>query len=269
MTSPDPFAEACARGQAAWPALPLPAEQFAQHLSTLVGAPDAPGFSGLAVEDLFLARACAGQIAGAADAFRAKYRATIRAALGRVVPPADVDELEQQFLKDMLLGGLDSAPKIGSYGGRAPLDRWVAVAAQRVGLASLRHHKAEARARTAAAAEPSPGDVHPEIALIKGKYRGDFQAALMEALGRLPERDRLLLKLHLVNGVPVEKIGQMFSVTQPTASRWLAAARDAVRDDIEKTLEQRLGTSSREVMSLAGMVASQLELSISHVLGTK
>ncbi len=143
------------------------------------------------------------------------------------------------------------------------------VASQRTALMSLREHKAETRARNAAAAEPSPGgDLHPEDALMKERYRGDFQRALAEALERLPDRDRLLLKLHLVNGVSVEKVGQMFSVSQPTASRWLAAAREAVREDMKKTLGARLGTTSGEVSSLAGMVASQLELSISMVLKT-
>jgi hypothetical protein len=66
--------------------------------------------------------------------------------------------------------------------------------------------------------------------------------------------------------VSVEKIGKMFAVSQPTASRWLAAAREALLADIKTTLGARLGASSEELASLAGMVASRLDLSLSMIL---
>jgi hypothetical protein len=58
----------------------------------------------------------------------------------------------------------------------------------------------------------------------------------------------------------------MFSVSQPTVSRWLAAAREKLLDDIKRALGARLGTSSAELASLAGMVASRLDLSLSALL---
>ena len=157
--------------------------------------------------------------------------------------------------------------RIGSYAGKAPLDRWLGVAAQRAALMWLRENRTEARARDGAAAEPAAsGNTHPEMAFLKDRYRGEFEQALKESLGRLPERERTLLRLHLVNGVSVEKIGQMFAVSQPTASRWLAAARETLLDDIKATLGNRLGASSQELASLAGMVASRLDLSLSMLL---
>ena len=109
----------------------------------------------------------------------------------------------------------------------------------------LRENQTEARARDGAAAEPAAsGNTHPEMAFVKDRYRGDFEQALKDSLARLPERERTLLRLHIVNGVSVEKIGQMFAVSQPTASRWLAAARATLLDDIKATLGNRLGASS-------------------------
>ena len=74
---------------------------------------------------------------------------------------------------------------------------------------------------------------------MKENYRGEFEKALAQALERLPEHERALLRLHLVNGVSLEKIGTMFAVSQPTASRWLAAARAKLLDDVKQTLAPR------------------------------
>lgn len=264
------LADICARARAAFPDIAHDNATFVGDLARAAKTADLSGLAALAVEDLFLASACRAKVPRAVETFRARHRQTIRSTVGRIVPAGDVDEIEQQLLDQVLLGASNAAPKIAGYGGRAPLDRWIAVAAQRAALMWLREHRTEARARSAAAREPSPGgDLHPEAAFLKQRYQDDFQQAMAEALGRLPERDRLLLRLHLVNGVSLEKIGQMFSVTQPTVSRWLAAAREALREDIEKTIAARLGSSSAEVASLAGMVASRLDLSISAILRAK
>jgi len=260
----------CGRARAAFPDIVHEDAAFVADLARAAKSADPAAVGVLAVEDLFLASACRARVPRAIELFRARHRATIRGAVGRIVPAADVDELEQRVLDQLLLGSSNAAPKIAGYAGRAPLDRWIAVSAQRAALMWLREHKTEARARSAAAREPSPdGDQHPETAFLKQRYQDDFQQAMADALGRLPERERLLLRLHLVNGVSLEKIGQMFSVTQPTVSRWLAAARESLRDDIKKTIGARLGSSSAEVASLAGMVASRLDLSISAILRVK
>ena len=264
------LADACARGRAAFPALAYDDAAFVADLGRTLKTSEPAAVAVLALEDLFLVGACLAQVTGAVETFRGRYRETIRRAVGRLVPAGEVDEVEHHLLDQMLIGSVTAAPKIRGYAGRAPLDRWIAVAAQRAALIWLREHKTEARARSAAAREPSPGgDVHPEAAFLKDRYRDDFQQAMTEALQRLPERERLLLRLHLVNGVTLEKVGKMFGVSQPTVSRWLAAAREALRDDIKRTLGARLGSTSTEIASLAGMVASRLDMSISMILQAK
>ena len=84
-----------------------------------------------------------------------------------------------------------------------------------------------------------------------------------------PSASGCLLRLHLVNGVTVDKIGKMFNVSQATASRWLAAAREIVLDDVQATLGERLGATPDELASLAGLVASRLDLSLSLLLKTR
>jgi RNA polymerase sigma-70 factor (ECF subfamily) len=267
------LAAACARGHAAFGTLALDDQTFARHLArtikSLAGATPS-SLSTLAIEDLFLACACLTGTEGAAAAFSVRHGATIRGTIARIVRGADNGEVEQQLVAGLLVGSAAGPARIGSYAGRAPLDRWLGVAAQRAALMWLRENRTEARARDGAAAEPAAGgDTHPEMAFLKDRYRGDFEQALKESLARLPERERTLLRLHLVNGVSVEKIGQMFAVSQPTASRWLAAARETLLGDIKSTLGNRLGASSQELASLAGMVASRLDLSLSMLLRSR
>ena len=66
--------------------------------------------------------------------------------------------------------------------------------------------------------------------------------------------------------VSVEKIGRVLGVSQSTASRWLAKARESVLRDLKSFLKARLEISSVEIESLAGLLASRLDLSISRVL---
>jgi len=260
---------ACGRGHASFPRLPLEDASFAAHLGRVVGlgASGPEPLEALAVEDLYLACACLAGLPGAAVTFEARHGTTIRGAIARIVAESDVDEAQQQLVQSLLVGSEASPAKIGTYAGKAPLERWVGVSAQRAALMWLREKRTEARARDAAANQAAAShDAHPEIAYIKERYRGEFEVALGEALERLPDRERVLLRLHLVNGVSVEKIGKMFSVSQPTVSRWLAAAREKLLDDIKRALGARLGTSSAELASLAGMVASRLDLSLSTLL---
>jgi RNA polymerase sigma-70 factor, ECF subfamily len=274
---PDPtleamLAAACARGHAAFGNLALDDQTFAKHLAGVVkmSGADPNAISQLTIEDLFLACACLAGVEGAATAFNARHGATIRGTIARIVRGADSGEVEQQLVAALLVGAVASPARIGSYAGKAPLDRWLGVAAQRAALMWLRENRSEARARVGAAAEPPvSGQTHPEMAFLKDRYRGDFEQALKDSLARLPERQRTLLRLHLVNGVRVEKIGQMFAVSQPTASRWLAAARETLLEDIKATLGNRLGASSQELASLAGMVASRLDLSLSMLLRSR
>ena len=263
------LAAACARGRAAFPQLAVDEEAFAAHLGRVAGSgeTDPAALAQLALEDLYLACACLTNVTGAAEVFGARHGAIIRSAVTRIVGAADTDEVHQQLQQSLLVGSETSPPKLGSYAGKAPLERWVGVSARRAALMWLRENRTEQNARVAAGAEPGAGSAtHPETAYMKEKYRGVFEDALSQALERLPEQERALLRLHMVNGVSLEKIGTMFSVSQPTASRWLAAARTKLLDDVKGTLAPRLGTSSAELASLANMVASRIDLSLSTLL---
>jgi RNA polymerase sigma-70 factor (ECF subfamily) len=263
------LAAACTRGRAAFDPVALDDRAFVRHLAkTLRATGSGPiALPSLSIEDLYLACACLAGSNGAAARFSARHGQAIRTTIARLTGGADAGEVEQRLLDALLVGSVTSPPKIGSYAGRAPLDRWLAVAAQRAALMWRRENRTEARARSRVAAEVAiGGGTAPEMAYLKERYREDFERALRESLERLPEQERTLLRLHVLGGVSVEKIGKMFAVSQATASRRLAAARGALLDDIKATLGTRLGASSAELASLAAMVASRLDLSLSALL---
>ncbi len=260
---------ACARGRAAFAQIALDDLTFVRYLARVLEKEALAGseVSALALEDLYLACACVEGCAEAVAVFAARYRGTIRDSIGGIISGAESEDVREQLIHALLVGSPSGPPKIGTYSGRASLERWIGVAARRAALMWLRENQAEARARRASAADPVAGNnASLETAYIKERYRGEFEQALSEALARLPERQRVLLRLYMVNGVTVEKIGTMFKVGKATVSRWMAAARSSLLDDIKETLRNRLGTSSDELASLARMVASRLEVTLPSVL---
>jgi RNA polymerase sigma-70 factor (ECF subfamily) len=261
-----------ARGRAAHPTLTVDDEAFVAQLgrSAARQTPEGLPLEELAIEDLFLACACAAGAPGSAEVFDARCGERLRVAVGTATRSDDERrEMEQRLRTLLLVGSAEESPKIGSYGGQAPIDRWVAVVAQRQVVTAIRSEQAERRARDGAALEAAAGDgaLHPEMAFLKERYRAQFEQAMAQALGKLGERDRLLLRLHLVSGVSVAQLGQMYGVSQSTASRWLADAREAVSGEVTRFLREHAGLAASDLQSLAGLVASQLNLSVSRLLG--
>jgi RNA polymerase sigma-70 factor (ECF subfamily) len=111
------------------------------------------------------------------------------------------------------------------------------------------------------------GGVDPELLYMKGEIRREVEAAFEGALDRLEDRERLLLRLYLVSGMTMEDIGKTFDVAHQTVSRWLVKARKSVLAFARGQLAQRLKISKSEFRSVVRLVASQLDLSISRLLG--
>lgn len=262
--------DAYARGRTAYPELNVEATTFARHVARAVARmPDCTNVQALVPEDLYLACACVTRVSGAADVFVARLRPLITRVIRTICPKATAEEITQSLLADLLVGAAASAPVLGEYAGRAPLARWLEVVAHRAALQWLRSERAKADLLIRAAAEPSAGGHRPaELVLSQERHADDFTKALEEALRRAPQGDRAILRLHLLDNVSVERIGKMLGVSQASASRRLAKARERILFDLKAVLGRRLGISSSEVASLANLLASRLDLSLSQVLKT-
>jgi RNA polymerase sigma-70 factor, ECF subfamily len=266
------LAALCARGRAAFPELKLDDEAFVRHVARCVAAAGdaAQPPASLAIEDLYLACACAAGAAGAVAQFDALCGAAIRAALATMAgTPVERDEVEQQLRIDLLVGGGAVPPRIATFRGQAPLTRWVAVATRRLAISMLRAEDAEERARERAAVDEHMPWRDPALALARQRYLPDFQWALEQAITRVGSRERLLLRLHLVKGVTTRRLASMYRVSQPTASRWLEQARQRVLHEMQQLLRERLALRPADIESLAALLKSQLDLSLSRLLQTR
>jgi len=262
---------ALARGRAAFPNLHVDDEIFGRHLARAVSwIADAAPLSTLVVEDLYLACACLNGVDGAVNTLVNSYGDVIRRTVERTARTCDCDEITQAVISDLIVGSLTADPEIGSYAGRAPLARWLDVVARRATLRWLRAERKTTGVAELVAAEPALGGATPlEIALFRQRYGPDFQRALTDVLGQAPESDRAILRLYLVNDVSVERIGKMLGVSQSTASRWLAKAREDVLAKLKSVLKDRLKISSGEIESLGRLLTSRLDWSIAETLASE
>jgi RNA polymerase sigma-70 factor (ECF subfamily) len=254
-----------------WPDLDVPAAIFEQALlaAAAPGAGSDP-LAGVFVSDLYLACGCVLGLPVAVQIFVRQHLAAIPRYLAHIDPSAWLaEEVAQELAAKLLVAQPPDPPRMASYGGRGALDSWVAVAAQRAALSLLRR-----RDPGAAVANPSNLDgalslgLDPELGLARAEVKQQFEGALAAALTALDARDRMLLRLSLVSGLSCQKIGKIYGVDASTASRWIVRARDQVLTNIQRHLKQTHGLDPDELRSLLGLARSQIELSLSGVLGT-
>jgi len=257
-----------ARVAQAWPDLKIDPARLVETIARAAGDEVEAGLADLYVEDLALAMACADGVPNALAHCDRLCAGAIAAAVARVDRSADLrDEVRQILWQRIFVGTTGKSPRIQSYAGRGPLAAWVAVAAQRVAL-DLRRSAARMAGIDPRADEILPVNQHPEIDYLRTRYKAEFEAAVREALAGLPDRDRLLLKLTIVSGLSHEQLGNIYSVNQSTITRWIARARQQVLDATEREVCSKLGMPPGEFRSLAGLLVSRLDLSISRVLDT-
>jgi RNA polymerase sigma-70 factor (ECF subfamily) len=256
------------RARAGWPDLELDEPGFAAHLARVAGDGDvATALAELHAPDLWLAYGCAVGDSAALAAFDREVLSQVGLLLGRMQPtPQLIDEVRQQLRHKLLVATPGARPRIAEYAGRGPLQAWVRVAATRAALDFLR----AAGARAGAELEPDDltagsGD-SPELDYVKERYRPQFKAAFQEALRGLDSEQRNVLRLHVVEGLNIDEIGALFKVHRSTVARWIAASRQQVLADARRRLRDELGLSAGEFDSLAGVVRSQLDLSVAKIL---
>lgn len=252
-----------ARGRAAHPEIEVTEEAFVAHLARCGARLTEDAADGIHAEDLYLASACIGGIERAIEKVMSTHRANLEVVLNRMAPSPDfVDEVLQRFWDAALVGTISAPPRIGTYSGRGPLAGWIAVGVQRVALMILRHEQAEGRARRFGEDVDAIAQ-DPELAFIKDRYREQFREATQKALSTLDDRERMIFRLHLVDGVTIERIARSYGVAHSTISRWFAGAREKVIREAERVICTELQLSPREFDSMKRLVVSQLDLSLS------
>ena len=258
--SSDALRERFEAGRAAWPGVEVTLAAFARHLAerSLDGAP-----SVARAADLYLACACTVGAPFAVDTFRRAFRFDIARAISRTDSSASfLDEVMQLVSVKLFVRTGDAAPAISEYAGRASLRGWVTTVAKRTALNLRRRRGDQAHDEMSSGVQQLATAAGPELSLLKARYKVEFETSIRAAFVALPDRDRSLLLLHLVNGLTLPQLAAMQNVSRATVARWLSAARDALFEMTRSTLVERLRLTPTEYDSVLALVRSQLELSI-------
>lgn len=257
--------------RAAWPDLPVEAPRFVAYLAGHL--PEEGDLSRALAEvhaaDLYLAHACALGLPGAAEALDRAYLPKVAPFLRHVDPsPSFADEVRQLLRTHLLVADGDAPPKIAGYSGRGPLASWLGIAAQRLGISLARSEGARARAGERAASFALPLGTDPELDYLRARYRTEFTEAFQAAVSSLADRERIVLRLHLVSGMSHDKIGALYGVNQSTVTRWLTRARETIAAETQRALRERLRLSASELESLVHLVGAELDVSIARCFAT-
>ena len=262
------IAAALVRARAAWPQLRV--SDDAMHAAierALRDAPDAiAAINELAVEDLYLAQACASGSSPALLAFAELCDPALVGSLRSMGLAADlVDELVQE-VRTKLFVAADGPPKIATYSGRAALKSWVRTIATRAAVDRMRRKDLHTGDDAVLEAVPDVAD-GPELAHFRVTYHAEFKEAFEEALATLDVRERNVLRHHYVDGLTVEEIGALYGVHKTTAFRWVDAARVALSKRTRSAFQQRVKALPGDIESILRLLQSQIDLSLSRVLG--
>lgn len=259
---PDAWEQAWSRATAAWPNFDVTPQAFATHLLCVFDPEGAISdqLEACCADDLMLCVACLQGNERAVRAFEAEYGAVMLRAARRSGTHEASDVV--QAMRERLFVG--ASPKLATFRGAAPLGRWLRVACQRLAIDFSRKagHALEFEDQKIAGAVNE--DLHDN--LLKGEYRAAFRAAFEDAMSSLEPKGRTLLRLHLLHGSSIDELATMNNVHRATAARWLAKAREDVRDATRRGLAARLGANHGELDSIMALIGSRLDVTITRHL---
>jgi len=254
---PETRERALAAAAAAWPDLPEPDDEFAAVLA---------GLDDLAhVGDLFLAfhgsrgeRLAVEQVKQLLEEQRGALRKTGS-------PAQMIDELLAELPADLLAARDAAPPRIRGYAGKGPLGAWLRVVALRA-LVDRRRRAGGAAGDSDEQVATLAADDDPELAMLRRMYKGELEAAFVEAFRALAADERLLLRQSHIDGLGIDRLALIHGIHRATAARRLAAARTRLFEQIRKILSARLKIGHDTFASIVRLVRSELAVSIEHYL---
>jgi RNA polymerase sigma-70 factor (ECF subfamily) len=256
-------------GRAAWPAVTLSDDSIATRLVARVI--DDPGMQldELRDSDLYLAFALANGDAAAVRAFEESLVPQIDVALRRLRLAGGTNDEVKQALRVELLAGPDA--KIVDYAGRGDLAAWLRISATRKALKIVKRADRE-ETLDEILLDHWPGGpgggADPARKHMRTTYTAQLKKAIREAFAALEVRQRNLLRQHILDELTIDDLAKLYRVHRATCARWLADARADLGKQTRKRLVTALGTPGEELESLLRFLDSDIELSISRILGS-
>ncbi|NWG13874.1 MAG: sigma-70 family RNA polymerase sigma factor, partial [Acidobacteria bacterium] len=225
------------RCQRRYPTIGLAFEDLAAHVHQIVEseAVHPEGISDLVDrlhhEDLFLALACSRGDRIAWEYFVDEYLPLVQRYAGQACRNmAESEDLAQEIVA----GLLDDRRRFAGYNGRGSLAGWLRVSVSHAAIDRFRRNRREVPLDEAGDERDlaDPGLRASGLGTadrLDARWGPALLAVLSEEIGQLSSRDRLLLGLYYIEGVPLRLVGDHFGVHEATASRWLDALRRGLR----------------------------------------
>ncbi|HEU0033923.1 MAG TPA: hypothetical protein VFQ53_25015 [Kofleriaceae bacterium] len=270
-TSADDFEPVVARkladARAAWPGIAVDDETFVRAITERLADEDSTLHT-LHTTDLYLALACAQGDPAALAAFDAHCGPTIdRAVAATGASPAERADLGQVIRARLLVArSPGDTPRIATYSARGALASWVRVVATREAMRVLPRTNRELAAEDDQIARIVAPDDDPELGYLKRLYRDELKRAFAAAVDALDDRDRLLLRQHVIDRVGIDQLAAQHAVHRATVARWIEAAREAVVAGTQRALLRSLRLDRDELASVLRLIRSDLDVSLPRVL---
>jgi RNA polymerase sigma-70 factor len=219
--------------------------------------------------DMLLAFACTQKLPSALALFQALFVPVLQRVLSRRGAELDLAQEVQQIVLERLLVGPagGGAAKIAEYRGHGPLKSWVSTTCATT-LSMLRR-STERRREDPVESQLYAAVTHadPELSQLAERYTDQVHDAIVSALKRLSDRERVLIRLQVGEGMSIDQLSVIYAVNRATAARWLVRARESVLEFARAEMKAQLGLSESECDSLLRLVRSGLDVSILRHLG--
>lgn len=202
-------------------------------------------------EDLFLAIACSRDDRVAWEHFADDYLPVLRHFAAQACgDPGEGEDLAQEITAKML----KEKNRLAGYNGRCSLAGWLRVAVSHAAIDRFRRRQRQVsledlqeRGIQIAVVDSGKQD---EGEALDAQWGPVVSSVANEKISKLSARDRLLLGLYYLRGVPLKTIGRQFGIHEATASRWLERLRQEIRKQVEHELRKKHGLRPNEIQSL-------------------
>lgn len=248
-----------ARGKEVWPRFRVDPHDFAQFLGERFAhdeLDEAP------VADLYLAHAALAHDSAAVTELELRLRRECERIEQRHRGSVNAVDLTLDLQSRLLVG---ETPRLVEYSGRGSLGGWLAATAVRAGL-NARREGDRRRKREVVADVATPPLADPELEVLRNNSRGVFNEVFREVLLGLDPKERALLRLHVVEGMGLDRIARVQDIGRSTAARWLSAIRAKLLKETRRLLAERLSIGASTLDDLLPVLTGDLDLSIRKVL---
>lgn len=284
------------RCQGRYPTIDLPFESFYERLAEILSAVHevhaAGGFPAcsdclsalgqICHEDLFLTTACVRGDRIAWEHFADQYMPLLkRFATQACRNCGEGEDLAQEIITVLLGESHGASPathqvngqapasvtprgKLHGYCGRGSLAGWLRAAVAHAAIDRFRRARKqvsldEMAEKAGSQCTSISGPTGAAEERLDARWGPVLASFVRKEIEHLSARDRLILGLYYLEGVPLKTIGLRFGASEATASRWLERVRRKIRKNVERELNRTHGLHGRELESLWRWVAESTD----------